>query len=78
MESPENYWANSSGNGVVRCFIKEAGDSNTTKREIESLIAGQPVTKDIHQELTYQDMYSSVDNIWSVLLGILAFKGSSL
>lgn len=74
---PENYWANSSGNDVVRRFIKEAGGSGTTKREIESLIAGQLVTKEIHQELTYQDMYSSIDNIWSVLLatGYLTQRG---
>lgn len=46
---------------------KEAGGSGTLKREIESLIAGELVTKEIHQDLTYPDMYSSIDNIWSVL-----------
>lgn len=74
---PENYWANSSGNDVVRRFIKEAGDKRTTKREIESLIAGELVTKEIRQEITYPDMYSSIDNIWSVLFatGYLTQRG---
>ena len=74
---PENYWANSSGNDAVRRFIREAGDRETTKREIESLIAGELVTKEIHQEITYPDMYSSIDNIWSVLFttGYLTQRG---
>lgn len=74
---PENYWANSSGNDAVRRFIQEAEDSGTTKREIEDLIAGEPVTKEIRQEITYPDMYSSTDNIWSVLLttGYLTWRG---
>lgn len=74
---PENYWANSSGNDEVRRFIRQAGDNGTLKREIESLVAGEPVTKEIHQELTYADMYSSIDNIWSVLFttGYLTQRG---
>ena len=73
----ENYWANSSGNDAVRRFVKEAGNSGTLKREIESLIAGELVTKEIHQDLTYPDMYSSIDNIWSVLFttGYLTQRG---
>lgn len=74
---PENYWANSSGNDAVRHFIREAGDRETTKREIERLIAGELVTKEIHQEITYSDMYSSIDNIWSLLFatGYLTQRG---
>lgn len=74
---PENYWANSSGNDVVRRFIREAGNRGTMKREIESLIAGELVNKEIHQEITYPDMYSSPDNIWSVLFttGYLTQRG---
>lgn len=74
---PENYWANSSGNDVVKRFIKEAGGSGTTKREIENLIAGELVMKEIRQEITYPDMYRSIDNIWSVLFatGYLARRG---
>lgn len=76
---PENYWANSSSNDAVRRFIQEAENRGTTKREIEDLIAGEPVTKEICQEITYPDMYSSTDNIWSVLLttGYLTWRGRS-
>ncbi len=74
---PENYWANSSGNDVVRRFLREAGDNKTVKREIERLIAGEIVTKEIHQEITYSDMYGFIDNIWSVLFatGYLTQRG---
>ena len=74
---PENYWANSSGNDVVRRFIREAGDKRTAKCQIERLVAGELVTKEIHQEITYPDMYSSIDNIWSMLFatGYLTQRG---
>ena len=74
---PENYWANSSGNDAVRRFIREAKDGGTVKREIERLIAGEAVTREIRQEITYPDMYRSIDNIWSVLFttGYLTWRG---
>ena len=77
---PENYWANSSGNDAVRRFIREAGGNGTIKREIESLIAGELVTREIRQEITYPDMYSSIDNIWSVLFttGYLTQRGRGM
>ena len=73
---PENYWVNTSSNDAVRKFIEEC-DNGTTKREIERLIAGETVEKEIYQELTYQDMYASIDHIWSVLFttGYLTQKG---
>lgn len=64
---PQNYWSNTSSNDAVKKFIQRA-DIGTTKNEIEKLVAGGVVQKEIHQELTYKDMYSSIDNIWSVLL----------
>jgi len=63
---PKNYWINSSGNDVVRRFV-ECADTGRTKSEIEALVAGEVVTKEIHEELTYNEMYESIDNIWSVL-----------
>lgn len=63
---PQNYWSNTSSNDIVRHFIEKA-TSGTIKREIEALVAGETVTKEIHQELTYKDLYDSIDNIWSVL-----------
>lgn len=64
--SPQNYWVNTSGNAEVKAFIRRS-ENVTTKREIERLMAGEAITKTIRQELTYEDMYRSIDNIWSVL-----------
>ena len=74
---PQNFWMNTSGNDAVRVFIEKA-ENGTTKREIESLIAGEEITKEIRQELTYKDMYESIDNIWSVLFttGYLTQRGN--
>ncbi len=63
---PENYWSNTSSNDVVKRFIQSA-DAGITKQEIEKLIAGETIQKEIRQDLTYQDMYRSMDNLWSVL-----------
>lgn len=73
---PQNYWINTSSNEVVRKFI-ERSDNQTTKREIERLIAGEEIVKEIHQELTYKDMYASIENMWSVLFmaGYLTQRG---
>ena len=73
---PQNYWSNTSSNEVVRRFIQNA-DTGRTKREIEALVAGEVIEKEIHQELTYKDMYRSIDNIWSVLFttGYLTQRG---
>lgn len=62
---PEAYWINSSGNGLVRRFIHLA--DQTTKSEIERLIAGEAVEKAVRLELTYDEIDSSIDNMWSVL-----------
>lgn len=73
---PQNFWSNTSNNDVVRQFLQKA-DSGSAKKEIERLIAGEVITKEIHQELTYKDMYQSIENIWSVLLttGYLTQRG---
>ena len=63
---PENYWANSSSNHVVRRFIEYSGNQGV-RNEIERLVNGEEVEKRIRQELTYEDMYASIDNVWSVL-----------
>jgi hypothetical protein len=62
---PENYWANTSGNALVRRFIDQA--ASQTKTEIEQLISGEIVVKPIRQELTYSELYDSIENLWSVL-----------
>ncbi len=72
---PGNYWANTSGNVIIRNFISKA--DRKTKGEIERLIAGESVRKPINQELTYGELYSSIDNLWSVLFttGYLTQRG---
>lgn len=62
---PENYWVNTSGNSLVRCFIHMA-DQNL-RDEIEGLLAGETIIKEIKQELTYTELDSSIENLWSVL-----------
>jgi hypothetical protein len=62
---PQNYWANTSGNGLVRRFIDKA--TFQTKKEIEQLIAGESVVKPVRQELTYSELDNSIENLWSVL-----------
>lgn len=76
---PENYWINTSSNDAVKRFIQESANY-TTKREIESLVAGETITKEIHQELTYPEMYQTIDNIWSLLFttGYLTKRGKTV
>ena len=75
---PENYWINTSSNDAVKRFIEESANA-TTKREIECLVAGKVITKEIHQELTYAEVYQSIDNIWSLLFttGYLTQRGKA-
>ena len=62
---PENYWANTSGNDLIRRLLKKANQS--TRNEVEQLINGGTIIKPIRQELTYREVEDSIDNIWSVL-----------
>ena len=62
---PENYWANTSGNDLIRRLLKKADQS--TKSEVEQLLNGKTIVKTIRQELTYREVEDSMDNIWSVL-----------
>ena len=62
---PQNYWLNSSGNGLVKRLIDKADD--ITRDEIESLMEGNTIEKKLYLELTYDDLDTKVNNIWSVL-----------
>ena len=62
---PENYWANTSGNDLIRRLLKKANQS--TRSDVEQLINGGTIIKPIRQELTYREVEDSIDNIWSVL-----------
>ncbi len=62
---PENYWANTSGNDLIRRLLKKANQS--TRNDVEQLINGGTIIKSIRQELTCREVEDSIDNIWSVL-----------
>ena len=62
---PSALWINSSGNNLVKLFVDKADQS--TKDEIERLVAGKSVTKRIRLDLTYDEIENSIDNVWSVL-----------
>ena len=72
---PQDFWSNSSGNAIVCRFIDMADVS--TKTEIERLIAGESIEKDVAPELTYDEIYKSIENLWSVLFttGYLTHNG---
>ena len=74
---PENYWSNTSANNIVKRLLGKA--NAITKKEMEALIAGESVKKTIRQELTYKDLDSGVENIWSILFttGYLTSKGKA-
>jgi len=63
--TPQNYWVNTSSNNIIRKFIDKA--DATTRDEIELLISGESIHKKIRQELTYRDLDSKIDNLWSIL-----------
>lgn len=73
---PKDYWSDTSGNDVIRHFIEKV-DKGLTKSEIEALLAGETVTKEIREDLTYDKLYDSIDHIWSVLFttGYLTQRG---
>lgn len=74
---PENYWANTSGNEMVRRFIEKANQQ--TRNEIERLIAGETITKSVNMELTYNELDTTIENLWSVLFttGYLTRRGKA-
>ena len=65
MAGPEAYWINTSGNELVKRFIDKAG--KTTRDEIERLIAGEAIDKQIRLDMTYDEIDNNIDNLWSVL-----------
>ena len=75
--APQNYWINTSGNDAVRYLIHKMGDG-VLKSEIETWVAGDTVEKEIHEDLTYNEIYSSVNNVWSLLFmtGYLTQRGT--
>ena len=65
VTEPQNYWVNTSSNDIIRRFLSKANAA--ARDEIELLINGGHVKKMVHQELTYRDLDSDIDNLWSIL-----------
>ena len=64
-KQPEAYWANTSGNDIVKKLIKNA--DNITKNEIETLINGGTIEKTLNANITYNELDENTENIWSML-----------
>ncbi len=75
--SPQNYWIDTSGNDVIKRFVAQATDA--TREEIERLIAGEAIEKEVRLNLTYSEMYDSIENLWSLLFmtGYLTERGEA-
>lgn len=73
--APRAFWVNSSGNDIIRTFLRKA--TQRTRREIEQLVDGECILKKVIQELTYRELYENIDNVWSVLFttGYLTQRG---
>lgn len=65
LAKPKSYWKNTSDNAIIRSFIEYAGSSITSK--LEKLMAGETIVQKIEEELTYDVLHSSEENLWSVL-----------
>ena len=61
----QSYWINTSSNELVKRFIDKA--DKTTRDEIEQLVAGEAIEKNLRLELTYDEIDNSINNLWSVL-----------
>ena len=62
---PQDYWSNTSSNDIIKKLLERA--SSETRDEIEKLIAGESVIKQIKEELTYKELYDNIENVWSIL-----------
>ena len=65
-DKPKNYWKNSSGNGIIREFVED--DNFNVNDKFETLLNGGTITQKISDELTYDKLKFSEDNLWSVLV----------
>ena len=75
---PKNYWMNTSGNSIINHFIDSVGEPGMlTKAELEWLVNGETVIKRVDEMVTYKELYSTMDNLWSTLFmtGYLTQRG---
>ena len=71
-EYPSSYWANTSSNNIVKSLIERADDE--TKKEIEILIEGKTIEKPVHEDITYDEIYKSMDNLYNFMFFTGYFK----
>lgn len=62
---PKPYWSNTSSNSIVKELVERADAG--VKNEIEKLIAGEVIEKPVHEDVTYEEIYDSQDNLWNFL-----------
>lgn len=62
---PKPYWSNTSSNSIIRELVE--GADLATRKEIEQLIAGETIEKPVHEDITYEDIHESKDNLWNFL-----------
>ena len=62
---PEPYWSNTSSNAIIKDLVDRADEK--AKEELDLLIGGGTIEKRIHEDITYSDIYTSEDNLWSFL-----------
>lgn len=62
---PKPYWSNTSSNSIIRELIEEA--DSEVKQEIEDLLAGGTIEKPIHEDITYENIHKTQDNLWNFL-----------
>ena len=75
---PKCYWNNSSSNSIIRTFINNYGDR--LQKDFTTLLKGKSIQKSIREDLTYDSLYSSIENFWSILFltGYLTSDNKSL
>lgn len=69
---PSSYWANTSSNSIVKSLIERS--DTRAKKEIESLIEGKTIEKPVHEDITYDEIYDSLDNLWNFMFFTGYFK----
>lgn len=62
---PEPYWANTSSNAIIKDLVWQADEE--MKRQLDTLISGGTIEKRIHEDITYDDIHESDDNLWNFL-----------
>ena len=66
-EYPKPYWVNTSSNSIVRDLIDKADTDTELKAELETLMTGGSISKTVHEDITYDDVYNNADNLWNFM-----------